>query len=90
MTKDLPDTTMLPGHPLLRPRHIIGIGERELVFRIVVSRQVEQNGSALEHGKVVAIMINDSGDAAIRVDLEVPGFLLHVVGDILEGCQPVV
>ena len=35
--------------------------------------QVQHDRSALEHGEVVGAVVDDGGDPAVRVDLEVPG-----------------
>lgn len=45
------------------------LGERELVLGVVVLLQVKQDGGGLEDGEVVAVGVDNGGDAAVGVDL---------------------
>lgn len=79
---------MLPRDPLLGDRVIVRVdGEAELVLRVVVARQVEEDGETLEDGEVMAVVVDNGGDAAIGVDGGEPRLLLGVLGDVdgLEG-----
>lgn len=54
---------------------------------IITTRQVSENGVALEHGQVVVVMVHNGGDTAVGVDGREPWFLLDVLRDVdaLEG-----
>ena len=74
---------MLPRDPLLGDRVIVRVdGEAELVLRVVVARQVEEDGETLEDGEVMAVVVDNGGDAAIGVDGDEPRLLLGVLGDV--------
>ena len=79
---------MLPGDPLLLDRVLVRVGRgAEPVVRVVVPREVGQDGEPLEHGEAAAVVIDNRGDAAVGVEGGVPGLLLGVFGDVdgLEG-----
>lgn len=71
---------MLPTDPLLRLAVLVRVdGEAELVLRVVVPREVEQDGDALEDGEAVAVVVDDGGDAAVGVEGRIPRLLLRVL-----------
>lgn len=45
-------------------------------------RQIRQDGSAFENGKVVTVVIDDCGDPAVRRVLHEPGLFLNVLHDV--------
>lgn len=74
---------MLPRHPLLGDRVIVGFdGEAELVLRVVVPGEVAQDGQPLEDGEGGAVVVDDGGDAAVGVEGGVPGLFLRVLADV--------
>lgn len=74
---------LLPCNPLLSSAEIIRvIIEAESVFRVVVACKVGENGSTLEDGKAIPVMVNDSRDTTIGVDLDEPGFFLNILADV--------
>lgn len=78
-----PDASVLPAHPLLSNTVIVRVvGERELVFRVVVLGQIGQDGQALEDGKAVPIVVDDSRNSTIRANRRVPRLLLRVLHDV--------
>lgn len=83
---------MLPRDPLLTSAQIIHIRKAELVIGVVVPRQISQDGRSLEDGEIVAVVVDDGGNAAIGTDFGEPGLLLDVLHDVdaLKGVlQPV-
>lgn len=48
------------------------------MFRVVVSSQIRENGSAFEDEEVIAVMVDYCWDAAVRVDFGKPGLFLDV------------
>lgn len=74
---------MLPGHPLLADGVVVRVdGEAEPVLRVVVARQVGQDGEPLEDGEAAAVVVDDGGDAAVGVEGRVPRLLLRVLVDV--------
>ena len=56
--------------------------ERELELGVVVLLEVEQDRGGLEDGEVVAVAVDEDGDAAVRVHLDEPWLLLRPLPDI--------
>jgi hypothetical protein len=52
------------------------------VVRVVVPRQVAQDGEPLEDGEGAAVVVDDGGDAAVGVEGRVPGLFLGVFADV--------
>lgn len=78
-----PEAAVLPGHPLLGDGIVVRVdGEAEPVLRVVVAREVGQDGDALEDGEPAAVVVDDGGDAAVGVERRVPGLLLRLLGDV--------
>lgn len=74
---------MLPADPLLGFAVLVAVdGEAELVIRVVVASEVKEDGDALENGETAAVMVDDGGDAAVRVQGRVPWLLLRALADI--------
>ena len=72
-----PQTTMLPAKPHLGAGVIIIVGSKgEAVLLVVAARQVAENGAALPDGEAAVIVVDDDGDAAVRVQGDEPGLLL--------------
>jgi len=44
--------------------------------------EIQQNGSGLEDCKVITSVVHDNRDAAIGIELDEPGLLLDVLGDV--------
>lgn len=55
-------------------------GESEL--HVIVLPEVDQNRSRLEHGKIVAVSVDEDGDAAVGVEPDEPWLLLRFLRNI--------
>lgn len=74
---------VLPAHPLLADRVVVAVdGKAQLVLRVVVARQVRQDGDAFEDGKVAAVVVHNGRDAAVGAQGREPGLLLCVFHDV--------
>jgi hypothetical protein len=56
--------------------------EAKFVILVIVLLQVQQDRSGLEDGKVIAVGIDQDGDAPVGVQLDEPRLLLSVLADI--------
>ena len=61
------------------------VTEAEAEVFVVLFGEVEQDGAGLEDGEVVAVVVDDGGDAAIRIDFEERFRLLFVFGEVNGG-----
>ena len=67
--------------PLLELAGLLGLRDRvepKLSLRVKLAREIQQDGRALMDGEVVCGFVDEHGDAAVRVDLEVPVLLLLI------------
>jgi hypothetical protein len=57
---------------------------RDLVIRVVLCNQIQENSTTLKDLDLVPILvfISESGNATVRVNLQEPGFLLFVLGKV--------
>lgn len=77
------NAAVLPANPRFGTCVVVRIDwEREEVLGIIATRQVSEDGVALEHGQVVVVMVHNGGDAAVGVDGREPWFLLDVLRDV--------
>lgn len=52
------------------------------MVRVVVARQVRQDGEALEDGEVAAVVVHNGRDAAVGAQGREPGLLLRVLHNV--------
>jgi hypothetical protein len=87
------ETGVLPCYPLLCSADIQRVFEPEFMIRIVVAREVIENGKSFHHGVTASVMINDYWNATVRAKFDEPVLLLVVVLEnvnILERIVPTI
>ena len=70
------DAAHLEHQPLDHARAAFDVGRHELAGLL---GEIDHDRAGLEDGEVVRIVIDDRGDAAVRIDREVPGLFLLVL-----------
>jgi hypothetical protein len=78
----LTQSAMLPCHPLFANRLIERIFKPEPVLRIVLPRQVCEDGKAFHDGEAALVVINNDRNAAIGAEFGEPFLLLYILTNI--------
>ena len=77
-----PLSRRLEEEPLDERIPLLLVGDGQPLLRVVFVSEIEKDGIGLPHGEVAVLVVDQSGDTAVRVQLGMLGGLLLILAKI--------
>ena len=78
-----PNASLLPANPSFCPGIVVIVDIKgKAALSVISTCEIRQDGVALKNGEVVIFMVDERGNAAIRIDGCEPGLFLNILGNV--------